>query len=63
MTSRPLRRSRADRILGGVLGGVARYYDWDPVAVRIGYVAVSILSAGFPGVLVYIVAWIIIPEE
>lgn len=59
----PLRRSRRDRLLGGVLGGIAEYYDWDPVMLRIVYVIVSILSAGFPGILVYIALWIIIPDE
>ncbi len=59
----PLRRSRRDRLLGGVLGGIAEYYDWDPVLLRIVYVIVSLLSVAFPGILVYIALWIVIPDE
>lgn len=62
-TRQPLRRSRRDRLLGGVLGGIAEYYDWDPVMLRIVYVIVSILSAGFPGILIYIAFWIVVPDE
>jgi phage shock protein C len=63
MPSGRLRRSTQDRIIGGVLGGIARHYDLDPVLVRIAYVVLSILSAGFPGTLVYIILWIVIPTE
>lgn len=62
-TRQPLRRSRRDRLIGGVLGGIAEYYDWDPVMLRIVYVIVSILSAGFPGILIYIAFWIVVPDE
>ena len=41
-TNKPLRRSRSDRMLGGVLGGVAQYYDLDPVLVRVVYVIITI---------------------
>ena len=57
---RGLRRSRRDRVLGGVCGGIARSLDVDPVLIRIAAVALA-LSGGF-GVLVYIVAWILVPE-
>jgi phage shock protein C len=50
-------------MIGGVCGGLGEYFGIDPVAVRIGYVLVSILSAGFPGILVYIVMWILIPQR
>ena len=49
-------------ILGGVCGGIAEYFDLDPLLVRIAYLLVSILSAAFPGVLVYIILWIVIPR-
>lgn len=58
-----LRRSSHNRMFGGVLGGIARHYDLDPTGVRIGYVLLSILSAGFPGTLVYIILWLVIPAE
>jgi phage shock protein C len=56
-----LLRSRRDRIIGGVCGGIARSLGWDPTMVRILYVVLSILSAAFPGTLVYIVLWIAMP--
>lgn len=58
----PLRRSRSDRMIAGVVAGLARYFDLDPTLARVLYVVVSILSAAFPGILVYIALWIIIPE-
>lgn len=59
----PLRRSRSDRMIAGVVGGLARYFDIDPTIARVAFVAVSILSVGFPGILVYIVMWVVVPEE
>ena len=61
-TSNPLRRSRRHRVLGGVCGGLADWLGWDPTLVRVVYVAVSICSAAFPGILVYVVLWILMPE-
>ena len=62
--SRPkkLYRSR-DRILGGVLAGFAEYIHADVSLIRILYVIISILSAAFPGILVYIICWAVIPEK
>lgn len=57
-----LYRSRRHKILGGVCGGIAEWLGWDPTAVRILYVVVSILSAAFPGLIVYIVLWLLMPE-
>ena len=56
-------RSRHDRVLGGVCGGLAKTLGWRPTVVRILYVIFSILSAAFPGTLVYIILWIAVPEE
>ena len=61
--SRPLRRSRDDRVVAGVVGGLAKYFGIDPTMARVLYVIVSILSAAFPGLLVYIVMWVLVPEE
>jgi phage shock protein C len=58
-----LTRSRKDRLIGGVCGGLAKTLGWNPTLVRILYVLVSILSAAFPGILVYIILWIVMPEE
>lgn len=52
-----------DSMIAGVCGGIARYFDLDPTLVRIGYILLSVLSAAFPGLLVYIILWIVIPEE
>jgi len=62
MTTAKLTRSR-DRMLGGVCGGIADYLGWDPILVRMLYVAASILSAAFPGTLVYIILWIVMPSD
>ncbi len=58
-----LRRSVADRWIGGVCGGLGEYFGLDPTVVRVGYVLLSILSVGFPGILVYIILWLVIPER
>ena len=61
-TANPLRRSRRHRMLGGVCGGLADWLGWDPTLVRVVYVAVSVCSAAFPGILVYVVLWVLMPE-
>lgn len=59
--TRRITRSRDDRILGGVAGGLARYLGVDPVVVRLGFVVAAVL-AGI-GVLVYVAAWLLIPDD
>lgn len=59
----PLRRSRGNRMIAGVVGGLARWLGIDPTLARVLYVIVSVASAAFPGVLVYILLWILVPEE
>lgn len=54
------RRSR-DRVIAGVCGGIAEYLGWTPGRVRLLYVIVSILSAAFPGTLVYLILWLVVP--
>ncbi len=58
--SRKLRKSR-NRMIAGVCGGIAEWIGWDPTVVRVLYVLVSILSAAFPGLLVYVILWIVMP--
>ena len=58
----PLRRSREHRVIAGDCGGIADWLGWNPTGVRILYVIGSILSAAFPGLLVYIILWIVMPE-
>jgi phage shock protein C len=60
--SRPLRRSRTNREIAGVVGGLAEYFGVDATLLRVIYVVGSIVSAAFPGVLVYLLLWLLIPE-
>jgi phage shock protein C len=62
-TNAPLRRSRHNRMIAGVVGGLAEHFGLDPTVLRVIYVLVSIFSAAFPGILVYILFWILVPEE
>lgn len=57
-----LTRSIHDRVLAGVIGGIALRYGWSPTLLRVLYVVGSTLSAAFPGILVYLVLWLLIPE-
>ncbi|HET6341018.1 MAG TPA: PspC domain-containing protein [Gemmatimonadota bacterium] len=58
-----LRRSREKRMIAGVIGGLAERYDLNVTLLRVVYVVVSLLSAAFPGILVYLLLWIIVPLE
>jgi phage shock protein C len=58
-----LRRSKSNKMVAGVIGGLAQYLGIDPVLARVLYVVLSVVSVGFPGILVYIILWIVIPEE
>ena len=62
-STRPLHRSTKNSMIAGVLGGLAEYFDLDPTMLRVVYVVVSILSVAFPGILVYLALWMIIPED
>lgn len=59
----PLTRSSNDRIIAGVCGGIARHLGWNPTLTRIVYVAASIFSAAFPGILFYIILYFLMPRE
>ena len=58
----PLYRSNRNSIIAGVCGGIAEWLGWNATTVRILYVLVSILSAAFPGIIVYIILWILMPR-
>ncbi len=62
-TSNPLHRSRSNRIIAGVCGGFAHWLGWNPTLVRVLFVVISILSVAFPGILVYLVLWLLMPQE
>jgi phage shock protein PspC (stress-responsive transcriptional regulator) len=63
MTRNPLRRSRSDKVIAGVCGGFAEWLGWNSTTVRVLFVLVSILSVAFPGILVYLILWLVMPRE
>lgn len=62
MKNKKLYRSKNDRMLTGVCGGIAEYFGIDSTIVRLAYVVLSVFSAAFPGLLVYVIMAIIVPE-
>ena len=58
-----LYRSSKQRMIAGICGGLAEYFDMDVNIMRLLFVAISLLSVLFPMVIFYIIAWIIVPEE
>ena len=61
METKRLYRSKTDRFIGGVAGGMAQYFNLDSSIMRLIFVAFALF--GGPGILVYIIMWIIVPEE
>ena len=57
-----LQRSQQHRMLAGVIVGVADYYGWNPTLLRLIFVLVSIFSAAVPGILIYVILWILMPK-
>ena len=58
-----LRRSRENQMIAGVVGGLAEYIGMDVTIARVLFVLASVLSAAFPGILVYLILWMIVPQE
>ena len=63
MVKKRLYRSKKERILGGVCGGIAEYLNADPTIVRLIWSAITVFTAFIAGILIYLIAWIIIPEK
>jgi phage shock protein C len=61
--NKKLCRSKAKKMIAGVCGGLAEYFDIDTSLVRLIFVAISLITAVIPMVIFYIIAWIIIPVE
>ena len=57
-----MKRSTHDSMIAGVCSGLAHELDWPVVRTRIAYVLLSILSVGFPGILVYVLLWFVMPK-
>jgi phage shock protein PspC (stress-responsive transcriptional regulator) len=49
-------------MIAGVCGGIAAWLGWDITVVRIIYVMVTIFSAAFPGIIVYLILWVVMPK-
>ena len=62
-TVRRLTRSTRERIFAGVCGGAANYLGIDPALTRILFVAVTLITGVFPGILVYLAAWFLVPVD
>ncbi|NLE11089.1 MAG: PspC domain-containing protein, partial [Actinobacteria bacterium] len=56
-----LYRSRSDKMIGGVCGGLGEYFDVDPTIIRVLWVAVTLF--GGAGVIAYLILWVIVPQE
>jgi phage shock protein PspC (stress-responsive transcriptional regulator) len=55
-----LYRSRNDRKLAGICGGIAEHFGWDPTLVRLGWILLTLM--GGSGVLIYLILWVVMPE-
>lgn len=53
----------SDRMVAGVCSGIAEYFDIDPTLVRVGYAVLSVFSATFPGILLYIILCFVMPKS
>ena len=56
-------RSKDNRIIAGVCAGIAEYAELDPTLVRLLWAGLTIITMGLPGILIYLIAWIIMPEK
>jgi phage shock protein PspC (stress-responsive transcriptional regulator) len=60
---RGIRRSKREAMIGGVCAGIARHFGWSVTGTRVAYVLLSIFSAAFPGILVYLILWLLLPAD
>ena len=58
-----IKRSRSNALIGGVCAGIAEHFGWSVTGTRVVYVLASVLSAAFPGILVYVILWIVLPKD
>jgi phage shock protein C len=59
----PLYRSRRNSMIAGVCGGLAEWLGWSPTWVRLLYILISLISIAFPGIIVYIILWVVMPKS
>ncbi|MFV5404764.1 MULTISPECIES: PspC domain-containing protein [unclassified Acinetobacter] len=58
-----LYRSNRSNMIAGVMGGIAERFGWNANLLRLIFVLVSVMSAAFPGILVYLILWLIMPKQ
>ncbi|MCU0678280.1 MAG: PspC domain-containing protein [Candidatus Pacebacteria bacterium] len=58
-----IHRVKEEAVVAGVVAGLARYFDQDPVLFRVAAITMLILTGVFPGIIVYLVAWFMIPHR
>ena len=63
MSTRKLKKTPNDKMVAGVCGGIADYFGIDSTLVRVGYVILSVLATGFPGLIVYIILAFVMPDN
>ena len=63
MANSGLYRSNRQSMIAGVMGGIAERFGWNANLLRLIFVIVSIMSAAFPGILVYLILWLVIPKQ
>ena len=61
--ARGISRDKHNGMIGGVCAGLARHFGWSVTGTRFVYVLVSVLSAAFPGIIVYIILWLLLPAS
>lgn len=58
-----IKRSASESMIAGVCAGIAHHFGWSVTGTRVAYVLLSAISAAFPGILVYIILWIVLPVD
>lgn len=58
-----LYRSRSERMIGGVCGGIGKYLEIDPTVIRLLFLLLAFLSGGVPAIIAYIILLFVVPEE
>lgn len=63
MADKKLYRSEDNKMVGGVIGGIGEYTNVDPTVLRLIFILVLIFTGIFPGLIVYLIWWLVVPEE
>ena len=63
MANSGLYRSNQHSVIAGVMGGIAQRFGWNANLLRLIFILVSVMSAAFPGILVYLILWLVIPKQ